>query len=301
MNLKALILGLIIAIIVWVGYVAYAAYTLQPRISAQWGYVDEKTTEVWIDAELGKPLLVPAAINNLTISFVGTPVAREERFEYSATGTKARIALAVDNENLVHALIKYIENGQRGTVSVTLSGKLLGLIPLNTELNEEVSEDVLGYLNFTAESKNIAGGLAKSPALVGTSFDWAGEENGKAVLIAHMKLYNPNGFPIPVGNLSFDAYANDIKIGYGKTARGTVIPARGYATVDVKTYIIEDSLPKVWATHIKNGEVSKVRADLFIDISLMSRNYRIKMASYEETVQTDIMGELNSMLNAGLG
>ncbi|ASJ06177.1 LEA type 2 family protein [Thermococcus pacificus] len=301
MNLKAAILGLAIAIILWAGYAVYAAYTLHPQLSAQWGYVDEKTTEIWLDAELSKPLLVPASISNLTIEFMGVPIAEAERFDYSPTGRNARLALAVDNKNLVRALVKYFESGQRGTVNVALRGKLLGVIPINTDIHQEISENILGYLNLSAESKDVAGGLVKTPALVGTTFDWVGEEGGNAVLTAHIKLYNPNGFAIPVGNISFEIQANDIKVGHGKTTKGVVIPAKGYATVDVKTYIEEDSLPKVWATHIRNGEVSKVKADVFLDMTFMKQSYRIKLASYEESVETDIMGELNSMLNEAFG
>ncbi|ASJ08149.1 hypothetical protein A3L11_02460 [Thermococcus siculi] len=301
MNLKLIILGVILIIIAWIGYVAYAAYTASPTINAQWGYVDEKTTEIWIDARLSKPLLVPASVENLTIEFMGIPVARVARFDYSATSTDVSMALAIDNQNLVNSLVRYLDNGQRGTVLILLRSKLLGVIPINADIKEEISENVLAYLNFTAESKEIANGLVKTPELVETTFDWAGEEDGKAVLVAHMKFYNPNGFPIPVGNVSFDAYANDIKIGHGKTVNRITIPAKGYATLDVETYIIEDALPKVWATHIKNGEVSKVRADIFLDIEFMGQEYRAKLVSYEETVQTDIMGELNSMLDDMIG
>ncbi|NJE04244.1 LEA type 2 family protein [Thermococcus sp. MV11] len=296
MNLKYLLLGLALIFIVWVGYVAYAAYTLSPRVSAQWGYVNEKTTEIWVEAKLSKPLLVPASIEELRIEFTGIPVARVTRFEYGATETDVSFVLAIDNYNLVRSLVNYMNNGQSGTVAILLQGRLLGIIPIKTDIEQGISENVLAYLNFTAESKDLAGGLVKTPALVETRFDWAGEENGRAKLIAHMKFHNPNAFPIPIGNVSFDVYANEIKIGDGRTARVVVIPANGYATLDVETYIEEDSLPKVWAEHIKSGEVSKVRADVFLDISVMNQDYHVKLVSYEETVKTDIMGELNRLL-----
>ncbi|AFL95297.1 hypothetical protein CL1_1094 [Thermococcus cleftensis] len=296
MNLKYLLLGLALIFIVWVGYVAYAAYTLSPRVSAQWGYVNEKTTEIWVEAKLSKPLLVPASIEELRIEFTGIPVARVTRFEYGATETDVSFVLAIDNYNLVRSLVNYMNNGQSGTVAILLQGRLLGIIPIKTDIEQGISENVLAYLNFTAESKDLAGGLVKTPALVETRFDWAGEENGRARLIAHMKFHNPNAFPIPIGNVSFDVYANEIKIGDGRTARVVVIPANGYATLDVETYIEEDSLPKVWAEHIKSGEVSKVRADVFLDIRVMNQDYHVKLVSYEETVKTDIMGELNRLL-----
>ncbi|KUH33119.1 hypothetical protein APY94_07575 [Thermococcus celericrescens] len=301
MKLRYIIVGLALVFIVWAGYVVYAASTLSPSINAQWGYVDEETTEIWIDAKLNRPLLIPASIENVTIEFTGIPIARVERFDYSATGSDVSMVMAIDNHNLVRSLARYLDEGQRGTVLITLHGKLLKVIPVDADIQQEISENVLAYLNFTAESKELAGGLVKSPALVETTFDWAGERDGKAVITAHMKFYNPNRFPIPVSNVSFDAYASGIRIGYGKTIKGAIIPANGYATIDVETYIEEDSLPKVWEIHIKSGEVSKVRADIFFDLNVMDQHYSVKLASYEETIQTDIMGELNRMLGDMLG
>ncbi|CAD5245289.1 LEA type 2 family protein [Thermococcus camini] len=301
MKLRYIILGLALIFIIWVGYVAYAAYTLSPRVSSQWGYVDEKTTEIWIDARLSKPLLVPVSIKNLTVVFSGIPVMRIERFKYEPTKTEVSLVIGVDNRNLVRGLISYLESEQRGEVDIILNGTFLKAIPINLDLKKGISENILAYLNFTADSKEIAGGLIKSPAVVETTFDWGGEKNGKAVLVAHMKLYNPNRFPVPVTKLSFQAYANSIKIGEGETSKKTVIPAKGYATIDVRMYINEDSLPKVWEIHIRNGEASRVTADIFLRVNLMGNPYDIKLASYEEIVRTHIIEDLNNLLNQMLG
>jgi len=297
MRLKLIAGLLILAVLLWIGYVGYAAITAHPELKAQWGAVNERSTEIIITGTLARPLMVPASIENLTIEFTGVPVARIEEFNYSALSTNLGITLAIDNENLVRALVNYMNNGQRGEARVILRGKLLGVIPVNLDLKQAISENILSYLNFTAESQEFLGGAVKSPALVETTFDWAGEENGKAVLLAHMKLYNPNKFSVPVANLSFVAYANGVEIGYGSTDKPVVIPAHGYATLDVRTYIIESALPRVWELHVKNGEESKVRADIFLDLNVMGTPYRIKLTSYEETVKTNIMEQLNEMLS----
>ncbi|WP_297464701.1 LEA type 2 family protein [Thermococcus sp.] len=301
MGLKT-VLGLVtIAIILWVGYVVYAAFTSQPEVNARWGQVTEDRTEIVLEGRLNKPLAVPLSLENLTVEFMGIPVMGVEEFNYSALGKELEIVLAVENRNLVRALVRYLDNGQRGTVLVLFRSRLLGIIPIDYDLRREVSEDILASLNFTAESREIAGGLVKTPALVGTTFDWAGEEKGKAVLIAHMKFYNPNRFPVPVGNVSFEAYANDIKVAYGETRNRVVIPANGYAVLDLRAYIIEDSLPKAWVRHVRNGEVSRLRANVFLSLDFMGQSYRVRLASYEETMKTEIMETLNEMLDEILG
>lgn len=52
----------------------------------------------------------------------------------------------------------------------------------------------------------------------------------------------------------------------------------------------------MWALHVQNGERSRVRADIFLNLSLLRVKYNVRIATYEETIQTNIMGELNRML-----
>lgn len=302
MNWKLPVPGLVLVVMVWLGYVIYAVVTASPTVHASWGYVDENTTELWVNAKLDKPLLVPVEVDNLSLSLAGIPVARVARFDYSATRPDISMAIAIDNRKLIRALVAYMNNGQRGELGIHLGGKFLWVIPVNLNQKEEVSEDILSHLNFTTESKELAGGLVKTPALVGTKFEWIGERNGEAVLIAHMKLYNPNGFPVPVGKVSFDAYANGVRIGQGKSLKTVVIPARGYATVNVETLIDENALPGVWEAHVKNGEISRLKVNLYLDITALGRDYHIKLISREETLETDIIGTINGMLeNLSLG
>ncbi len=298
MRWKLLFAGLTLAILIWIGYVAYAAVTAEPELKARWGEVSEAQTGIIIDGTLAKPLMVPASIENLTIEFTGVPVARIDEFNYTPTGRDIGILLTIDNHNLVRALVNYLNAGQRGEVRIILHGKLLGVVPVNLDLKQTISEDILSRLNFTAESQEYLGGMVKTPALVETTFDWAGEQNGKAVLMAHMKFYNPNAYPVPIGNVSYDVYANGVKAAYGSSENGVVLPARGYGRMILKTYVIESALPKVWELHVRNGEESKVRADIFMTIKILNNYYQIKLGSYEETVKTNIMDQLNEMLGS---
>jgi len=294
-----LILGLVLILVIWTAYVAYALATAGPEVRARWGYVDEKTTEIWVEGKLSKPLLIPLKVENLSLSFMGIEVARGARFDYGATKRRVGVALVMDNEKLVRSLVAYLKNDQTGDARIHLKGSLLWAVPLNLNLKQTVHEDVLSKLNFTVESREVAGGLVKSPALVGTTFEWVGERDGKAILRAHLKLHNPNGFPVPVGNVSFEVYANGVKVMEGKTLKTGVIPGKGDATLNVEVYIDESVLPGVWATHVKNGEVSRVRGDLYLDATLLGVNYRIKLASYERKVETNILGTINEMLESG--
>ncbi len=301
MNLKTLIIVAILLFLLWMGYVAYAVTTAEPQVEARWGKVNEKTSEIVINANLRHPLMVPVSVKELSINFTGVKVAWIEGFKYGSTKNNLTLSLLLDNHNLVRALVNYLNNGEKGNVEIILRGNVLWIIPINSEIKENISEKILEKLNFTAESKEYLNGLFKTPSLLGTKVEWLGEKRGKALLIVHMKFYNPNSYPLPVANASFDLYANGVKVGYGSTERALIMPAKGYATLNVTLTIDEGTLPKVWAIHVERGEKSTVKADIFLNLRLFGREYTVKIASYEEKVQTSIMDSINAALNDMLG
>ncbi|WP_297552603.1 LEA type 2 family protein [Thermococcus sp.] len=290
-------IGLILLLLLlWGGYVIYAALTASPQLSAQWGTANESVTSIVITGKWKKPLLLPVEIQRLSVDFMGMEVARLLEFKYSPTGTSAEGVVAIDNHNLIKALVNYLNSGQRGTAIVSLGGKFLGVIPLSFNRKEEINQDILGQLNFTAESKDLLGGLVKTPALVGTKVEWEGEVENTGFLMAHLRLYNPNDFSIPIGNVSFEVYANGIKIGEGNTEQTIVIPPKGYATLPIETRIDETTIPKAWAIHVKNGEESTLRIDIYMTTTVLGKKVSFKLPSQQETVKTDIMESLNEAL-----
>ena len=286
-----------LVLLLWGGYVVYAALTASPQFNARWGTVNEDVTNIIITGEWKKPLLIPIEVQKLAINFTGIEIAKVSEFKYNPTSTSATVVVSIDNNNLVKALINYLNNGQKGTAVISVNGKFLRAIPLNLNLKEEINEDILGQLNFTAESKEVLGGLARTPALVSTKVEWKGEEGNTGILVAHMKFYNPNDFPVAIGAISFDFYANGIKIGEGHTTKTIVVPGKGYATMPVETDINESALPEVWALHVRNGEESTLIINLYLMIKLSGREINVKLLSQKETVKTDIMGQLNKALD----
>jgi len=293
MNRKTALLAVLLIFLVWAGYVAIAVLTLEPSIEASWGNVSENSTEVLVHADLHRPLLVPASINSLRMNFSGVEVARLGYFKYSATGSSADLSMIISNDRLVRALINYMNNGQRGTVSVVMKGRALGVVPIDYSVRENMSEDILSRLNFTSESQDYLGGLLKTPAITSTKAEWGGERGNYVVITLHMTLYNPNSYSIPVSNMSFDLYVDGVKLGKGLTEKPVVLPAHGYTTITVDTFINEESLPKVLALHIKNGEKSTLRVSVSMRVNLAGNAYTLDIGSYEETLQTHILRDIN--------
>ncbi|WP_457742405.1 LEA type 2 family protein [Thermococcus sp.] len=297
MGLVRRIVGLFLLILlIWGGYVAYAILSSPPQLKARWGNVNDTVTEILISGKLNRPLLVPFNLKELTVNFTGVEVAKVMDFNYSPTKPNFTIVVGVDNYRLVDAFVNYMNNGQRGTALVYLRGNLLWLIPIKLDVKQVIQEDVLGQMNFTVESKPLLGGLISTPAVVGTKFLWNGTKNDYGIITAYMKFYNPNSIPLPIGNVSFDVYADGIKLGHGYTERTIIIPAKGYATLPVETLLNLKAIPKVWALHVRNRERSNVKVNVYLTVGVSGRAVEVRLFSQNVTVKTNIMEQINQAL-----
>jgi LEA14-like dessication related protein len=294
--IKKLVALVVLLIFLWGAYVAYALMTATPQFRAEWGNVSEGETQIIISGNWSKPLLIPVSVRYVEVNFSGIEIARTEEFSYSPLGTGMKTVVSVKNGNVVRALFKYLDNGQRGELGVAFRGFLMVFIPLKFSKVDELNEDILDQVKLSASSQPLLGGLLQSPALLGTKLEWKGERDNNGIMVAYMDLYNPNDFPMPIGNLRFTVYANGVEIGAGHTEKSVIIPAKGHAVLPVETTIYGDELPKAWALHVKNGEESRIKVNLYLTVTAMGKSIDVKLMSQEETIKTDIMENINQVL-----
>jgi len=295
--IKKLGATVLLALLLWGAYVSYTLLNPHPKLSARWGTVTEANTELIIEGEWNRPPLLPVSVEDVAIGFVGVPIARAKRVELS--GENVLIALSIDNRNLISALFKYLEDGQNGTFEISLGGKALKVIPLKFSVTRNVHVDILKQFNFTSESKPVLGGLAYTPTLLETNVTWMGEQDGRGTFIADMRLYNPNSFPIPLANLTFDIYVNEIKVGTGYLLKPTTIPAKEYTTVRTTIELDKNELARAWALHVKNGEKSTVEVQIGVSVNLLGKNLKIPLKTEKRYLETHVIEDINGAL-AGL-
>ncbi|WP_456423428.1 LEA type 2 family protein [Thermococcus sp.] len=293
--IKKLIALLLLAILLWGAYVAYAFVSSPPKFTAQWGNVSNATTEIVVRGEWEKAVILPVSIDEVAMKFMNITVARTESVKISRKS--ALIVLGIDNPDIVKALFKYLDNGQRGVAEISVRGSLFRVIPLKFNVKREVSLNILEKLNFTANSTPILGGLAYTPALLGTRASWLGEEKNRGILLMEMRFYNPNSFPIPLSNISFNIYANGVEIGTGYLEKAIVIPANGYATAKTVVEIIGDNIPEAWAIHVRNGEVSTVKVQITLTASFMGKTISIPVKTEQVRIKTNIIEQINEALS----
>ncbi|ACS32794.1 LEA type 2 family protein [Thermococcus gammatolerans] len=290
-----------ILLIIWGGYIAYALNNASPKVSVAWGEVTEEKTEIIINASIGKPLLVPVSIDELRFLFMGMQIGRLGEFNYSPFGTRIQASLEMDNEKIVDAILKYFEKGERGNLTVVIKPKML-FLSKEVEVSQEINEKVLEKIHLKAQSQNIAGlSIIKTPELKDTVVRYLGREGNKAVFMTDLVLYNPNPYPLPILKTNYKVWVNGLKLGEGESLKTTVIPAGGTVKLPVKTYVLVSNIPKAWEMHVRNNETSIVRAEVFLRLQIsvpgFSGTKDVTLKTIDQTVKTDIMGEINRALS----
>ncbi|NJE11830.1 LEA type 2 family protein [Thermococcus sp. LS2] len=293
MRVVKIIIGVLLILIVWLGYLGYSAMSLKPKITAEWGYVGDKTTELWLHIYLGKGLPISIDVKNVTIEWAGVKIGKIENMKLGFMQDRVDGVLVLDNYKAIEALENHIKNDEKSSVKITVQASIFGVPLFKKDFTQEVETDILSYFNITTES---TGDLIKTPAVEGISSKWGPITNDSITIFSNIKLYNPNSFPIPVSGVVFDTVVDGYKVADGELIKPVILPAKGTAIAEVKIKIDTSLLPKVWAEHIKRGEESDVSIHIYLRAKVLNSDIKIKVADVQKKIKTDIIDQINSML-----
>ncbi|HIP74630.1 MAG TPA: hypothetical protein EYH13_00375 [Thermococcus paralvinellae] len=292
MRIAKIIIAVILILMVWVGYLGYVAINLKPKVIAEWGYVDDRTTELWFHIYLGKGIPISISIDNLTIEWAGIKIGKIENMKLGFMQDRVDGVLVIDNYKVIDALKNHIKNNEKSIIKMSVQASIFGIPFLKKDFSQEVETDILSYFDITTESR---GSLIKTPAIEGIISKWGPVEDNSIIVFSDIRLYNPNSFPVPVSDITFDTTANGYEIADGKLIDSVVLPAKGTAIAKVEVEIDASQLPKVWAEHIKRGEESELNITVYLRARILNRDVRLNIADIQKEIKTDILGQINSM------
>ena len=287
------VLIIFLLLISWIGYLAFSLTHLNPQITAEWGYVDENRTEIWLHVNLGRGIPLSLSIDDATLALGVVPFGEIRHAELGFMQKTIDLPLVIDNKNAVQAFKVHIGNGESSKITVVMDASIFG-VPFRREFNRDIETDILGELDSTLESIQTGSeenALLQTPQIERVSSRW-GEIVGAITIYSDVTLYNPNIFPIPVRGIEYEIYMNDYNVAHGELLGETTLPSKGSATLRIKTFIDSEVLPKVWAEHIENGERSKIRVSIYLKSTILGKEIKVKIADKEEIIETDLLSEL---------
>lgn len=107
-----------------------------------------------------------------------------------------------------------------------------------------------------------------------------------------LTVSNPNPVGVQLGGTSVDytVSMNDVAMASG--AKEGIAVGTGNSTLDVTTEMRNDRIPAWWASHVRNGETTRVSVDANVTSSLLGG--RSVSLSQGRTVETNVVGQFNS-------
>ncbi|CAB49125.1 LEA type 2 family protein [Pyrococcus abyssi] len=286
--------GAIIGIIFlsWLLYSAYFVMNFSPTVRGEWGPMEGNNVEIIFHVDLGNPSPIPVAVQSLNLSLAGVEIGRIEQAKIGIFERSTNVVAVVNLDKIAEALVNHIKDKENSIAEINANIKVLGFIPIKYSKTIPVKTNILSFLqNVTAEPRVYSLGMIpfKTPGIEGIYARWGKVSTKEIELVGTIKLYNPNSFPIPVTNLKADMYMNNIKIGEGRTLKGTILQPNSRGTVDVALTFDVEKLKEAFKEHIRNGERSTVKVDIELVVEVGGAEYEVPIKDIETTFETNIL------------
>lgn len=301
---KALAVGLVIGLlaVASVGYlVLFPRGFALPEVKSmwhEWGALSKGTTEVVSHVIVHNPSNIPVVISDVsyTIYLNGIALAQGHstgQVRLPPSGD-AEITLRthINNTRLPAWWVSHLSKGELTILEVKGSarGAVYGIqFSFPIYYTRELKTDLSEQLDYDDE---ITIYIAPSIRVVVRSVDTElGSFNDTTTQFVHTaKIYNPNDVMIIVGKMYAEAFVNDILIATGEQPLDAIIIGpHQEVSITFYSYLDNTKIDDVWATHLMNGERSRV----FLRVYLVSGGELILIYEYEDEYETDILGSLS--------
>ena len=133
-------------------------------------------------------------------------------------------------------------------------------------------------------------GKPEIPKIKGITNIWGDITTDSSEIRTNILVKNPNAFPIPIRDVEYEIFMNDVKMGSGHTIGEASIPARSEHTITLVSKLENSKIPEWWVTHIRKEEETnvKIRGNIVFDLKLTEYRYPIEQAISD--VRTNILG-----------
>jgi LEA14-like dessication related protein len=300
LSLRGLLVVAVILLVAVVGVVFG-----QPSVDGvdnRFGAVNETTTVIEGDLRVSNPNPAGATLGGLTVEY-----AVEMNGIRMATGVKKGISLpqgestipmttALKNERIPGWWVSHIRNGERTEVAIDadIHSSLLGASFGAPEVTRPIETDMLSAFNSTERRPVGEEGANGEPVfyIEETSARWGSVDESATRIEMRFVVSNPNPYPVPISELSYDATMNGVEMGSGATEGYGVVPPGETRTIRATTVLNNENIDEWWVTHLNNDQVTQLRIDFAARIELPTGTIEIPIPplTYTETIETDIFG-----------
>jgi LEA14-like dessication related protein len=280
-------------------------------VDNRFGAVNETTTVIESDLQVSNPNPVGATLGGLTVDYAidmnGIRMATGVREGLSLPRGESALPMttALENERIPPWWVSHIRNGERTELAVDadIHSSLLGASFGAPKVTRTIETDIVSAFNST-ERRPVGGeGPNGEPVLYieETSAQWGAVGESATRIDMEFVVNNPNPYPVPVSELSYEATMNGVEMGAGATEGHGVIPPGETRTIRATTVLNNENIDDWWVTHLNDDQVTELRIDFAARVELPTGTVEIPMdpLTYTETIETDIFGTKEGSGEAG--
>lgn len=262
-------------------------------VSMHWGNVNSSVTQIVSDVTVSDPLPFPIPLSgvNVKIYMNGIEMGTGHsigKAEITPPQSKIELSINLLNRKLPEWWVTHIENGEKTKVEI-VSNIVFSILGFKFEVPvTKVSQFTTNFLSSVKlkNSEIIYNGL-KLGEVRDIKLRWGNVNLNKTQVVVEAKVVNECNVPIVLRGISYDIFMNDVKMGSGKVQKVVTVPPKSVKNIEFSMYIKNSKIPDWWITHIKNGEKTKVKINMGLDIYAVREIFL--PLNYTYTVRTNIL------------
>jgi len=272
-------------------------------VENRFGEVTNETTTIDSDLTVRNPNPVGVTLGGVTIDYgvsmndVSMANGSKEGVSVGTGNTSVPFTTVLDNSRTPAWWVSHVSNGEHTDLRVDATAtSSLAERSYSTQVSRDVNTSVIEAFR-TDEPKplNASSPVVSDPVLIleRTEAEWGtvNEERTEVEMTLHLR--NPKPYPIPVSEIGYDIYMNNITMGSGEAARTTTIAPGETVAVEATTVIRTGKLDEWWVSHLRQNQATDLRMPFYLVIDLSNGGggeHRIELDSYERTIETDVFG-----------
>lgn len=270
----------------------------------EFGAVNESTTEIRTTVTADTPWLLERSGVDMRTGYVVSAneiqLARSDAEYLDVESGSMETTAHLDNERISEWWTSHLANDERSTL----------LVETETTAERFGVERSIGDARQCTFETSITDDLENAPteeidaelpliddpvlSVTPTHAAWTDVGDDRATLEWRFEAKNHQGIDIPVTELEYTIYANDVVVGEGETRSEHLL--EGESTTDIETETVVDaaSLQEWWVTHLENDERTDVRIEFDAQVTLGSGDpttVSLDPLTRVETVETDLLGD----------
>ncbi len=262
-------------------------------VSMHWGAVNSSVTQIVSDVTVSDPLPFPIPLSgvNVKIYMNGIEMGTGHsigKTEITPPQSKIELLINLLNRKLPEWWVTHIKNGEKTKVEI-VSNIVFSILGFKFEVPvTKVSQFTTDFLSGVKlkNSEIIYNGL-KLGEVRDIKLRWGNVNLNKTQVVVEAKVVNECNVPIVLRSISYDVFMNDVKMGSGKVQKVVTVPPKSVKNIEFSMYIKNSKIPDWWVTHIKNGEKTKVKINMGLDIYAVREIFL--PLNYTYTVRTNIL------------